>query len=185
MTDEQIIRLYWDRLEIAIKETDSKYGPYCNTIAYNILQSKEDAEESVSDTWLDAWNAIPPTRPKVLSAFLGRITRRISIDRWRSRTRAKRGGGELPLALEELGECVADTRTVESEFERRELVRVLERFLGSLSVTEQKVFLRRYWYLDSIDDIADRFRFSRSKTTSMLHRIRGKLRAYLDEEGYV
>lgn len=184
MDDEQIIRLYWDRLEIAIKETDAKYGPYCNSIAYNILQSKEDAEECVSDTYLDTWNSIPPTRPKVLSAFLGKITRRISIDRWRTKTRDKRGGGEIPVVLDELTECVADTQTVESEFDRRELVRVLNRFLGGLSVTERKVFLRRYWYLDSIDDISTRFDFSQSKTASMLHRIRLRLRAFLDEEGY-
>lgn len=184
MDDEQIIQLYWDRLEIAIKETDAKYGPYCNSIAYNILQSKEDAEECVSDTYLDTWNSIPPTRPKVFSAFLGKITRRISIDRWRTKTRVKRGGGEIPVALEELAECVADTQTVESEFDRRELVRVLNRFLGGLPVTERKVFLRRYWYLDSIDAISDRFGFSQSKTASMLHRIRLRLRAFLDEEGY-
>lgn len=184
MDDEQIIQLYWDRLEIAIKETDAKYGPYCNSIAYNILQSKEDAEECVSDTFLDTWNSIPPTRPKVFSAFLGKITRRISIDRWRTKTRVKRGGGEIPVVLDELAECVADTQTVESEFDRRELVRVLNRFLGGLSVTERKVFLRRYWYLDSIYDISTRFGFSQSKTASMLHRIRLRLRAFLDEEGY-
>ena len=184
MEDEQIIRLYWDRLEIAISETDAKYGPYCSSIAYNILQDKEDTEECVSDTYLDAWNTIPPTRPRVLSAFLGKITRRISIDRWRSKHRAKRGGGEIPLALEELGECIADSRTVESEFDRTELVRALDRFLGGLGETERKVFLRRYWYLDSVEDISARFGFSRSKTTSMLHRIRGRLRAFLAEEGF-
>lgn len=185
MDDLIIIRLFWERSEDAIKETDRKYGSYCNAIAYNILENKEDAEECVTDTYLDAWNAIPPTRPSILSAFLGRITRRISIDRWRTRTRIKRGGGSVDVALEELGECVADTNTTETEFDRRELVRKLDFFIGGLGTTERMVFLRRYWYLDSIEEIAIRFGFTTSKIASMLHRTRGKLRVYLEKEGYL
>lgn len=111
MDDELIVQLYWDRSENAISETDRKYGAYCNSIAYGILQSKEDAEESVNDTYMDAWNSMPPHRPSILATFLGKITRRISIDRWRNLNRAKRGGGEVTLALEELEQCVAGSHS--------------------------------------------------------------------------
>ena len=106
MDDEMIVQLYWERSENAITETDRKYGAYCNSIAYGILRDKEDAEESVSDTYLDAWNSMPPHHPSILATFLGKITRRISIDRWRSKNRLKRGGGEVVLALEELEQCI-------------------------------------------------------------------------------
>ena len=170
MDDESIVKLYWDRSENAISETDRKYGAYCHSIAYGILQSKEDAEESVNDTYMDAWNSMPPHRPSILATFLGKITRRISIDRWRSVNRIKRGRGEITLALEELGDCVRDTKDVESEFERKELIRAMDRFLDTLPVMDRRIFLSRYWYLDSIGDISDRFGYSQSKTASMLHR---------------
>ena len=107
MDDNGIIGLYWERSERAITETANKYNGYCYSIAYNILASKEDSEEAVSDTWLTAWNVIPPRRPSVLAAFLGKITRHISIDRWRVRMAQKRGGGEVAVALDELGDCVS------------------------------------------------------------------------------
>lgn len=113
MDDQEIVALYWARSEQAISETSSKYGSYCYSIAYNILHSSEDAEESVNDTYNDAWNSIPPHRPSVLSTFLGKITRRISIDRWRRRTAEKRGGGEMSLVLDELQECVAEGKNTE------------------------------------------------------------------------
>ncbi len=183
MDDELIVQLYWDRSESAIRETDRKFGSYCKSIAYNILQNIEDAEESVNDTYMDAWNAMPPHRPSILATFLGKITRRISIDRWRSQTRLKRGGGEITLALEELDECIAGSQNVEKEMERKELAQLINRFLDSLPATERRVFLSRYWYMDSIKDIAQNFGFSQSKVMSMLHRLRQKLRRRL-EEGY-
>ena len=184
MNDKSIIDLYFRRDEEAIAQTDKKYGRYCYSIAYNILTNKEDAEESVSDTYMTAWRAIPPRRPSVLSAFLGKITRHISIDRWRERVAAKRGGGEITLALEELGDCVAGQHTVETEYERKELIRAYVKFLDALPVTERRVFLRRYWYVDSIDTIAKEFSFSQSKVKTMLHRTRAKLRKQLAEEGF-
>lgn len=184
MEDQGIIALFFDRSEQAIVETDKKYGGYCYAIAYNILSSKEDSEESVSDTYLTAWNAIPPTRPTFLNAFLGKITRHISIDRWRKRSARKRGGMEMVLALDELGECV-DPHGLDAEISQRELTRALNDFLIALPETERNVFLCRYWYLDSIEAIVKRTGFSRSKVTSMLHRIRGKLRKKLSEGGYV
>ena len=124
MDDQKIVDLYWQRSEKAIEETDSKYGGYCFSIAYNVLANKEDAEESVSDTYMAAWNELPPHRPSILAAFLGKITRNISISRWRSRSAYKRGGGEIVLALEELDECVADSQNVEADYIRREAAAV-------------------------------------------------------------
>ena len=183
MDDELIVKLYWDRSENAISETDRKYGAYCHSIAYGILQSKEDAEESVNDTYMDAWNSMPPHRPSILATFLGKITRRISIDRWRNLNRIKRGGGEVTLALEELEDCTAEDQSVEKALERKYLALLINRFLEDLPETERRIFLCRYWYLDSISDIANYYGFSESKVTSMLHRTRKKLRAVLEKEG--
>ena len=183
MDDKRIVDLYFSRDEEAITQTDKKYGRYCYSIAYNILTNKEDAEESVSDTYISAWGAIPPHRPSVLSAFLGKITRHISIDRWRERSAQKRGGGEVILALEELEDCVADLQNVEMEYERKEWIRAYVRFLGALPATERRVFLCRYWYVDSVEAIAEKFGFSQSKVKTMLHRTRAKLRKQLAKEG--
>ena len=184
MEDQGIIDLFFDRSEQAIVETDKKYGAYCYAIAYNILSSREDSEESVNDTYLTAWNTIPPRRPRLLNAFLGKITRHISIDRWRRLRAQKRGGKEMILALEELGECVA-AQSLEAEISQRELARSLNDFLAALPETERNVFLCRYWYMDSIEAITKITGFSQSKVASMLHRSRGKLRKKLSEEGYV
>ena len=185
MDDELIVKLYWDRSEHAISETSQKYGAYCHSIAYGILQSREDAEESVNYTYMDAWNAMPPHRPSILATFLGKITRRISIDRWRSLNRIKRGGGEVTLALEELEQCIAGGQSPEREIEKKELVQAINRFLDKLPILERRVFLARYWYMESIQQIEARFRFSQSKVTSMLFRTRNKLRRLLEKEGYI
>ena len=184
MEDQGIVALFFDRSEQAIVETDKKYGGYCYTIAYNILACREDSEESVSDTYWTAWNTIPPRKPNLLNAFLGKITRHISIDRWRKANAQKRGGKEMILALDELGECVA-AQGLDAELSQRELVRILNSFLTALPETERNVFLCRYWYLDSIEALVKITGFSQSKVTSMLHRTRGKLRKKLNEEGYL
>ena len=136
MNDDQIIQLYFDRSEQAIQETDIKYGGYCYSIAYNILTNPEDAEESVSDTYLSAWNAMPPRRPPALAAFLGKITRNLSIDRWRKHRASKRGEGQIELALEELRECVSGTESAEEAAIRKEILASLNRFLGTLKEAE-------------------------------------------------
>ena len=182
MDDSKIVDLYWGRSEQAIVETEQKYGKYCYRIAYNILASKEDSEETISDTYMTAWNTIPPSRPAVLATFLGKITRNLSIDRWRSRSAYKRGGGQVVLALEELEECVASTENVEQSYDKKEVLAAYKRFVGKLPVTERRVFLLRYWYLDSIGDIAQKCGFSESKVKSMLHRTRQKLHKCLVEE---
>ena len=184
MNDKSIVDMYFSRDEEAITQTDKKYGRYCYSIAYNILTNKEDAEESVSDTYMTAWRTIPPRRPSVLSTFLGKITRHISIDRWRERSAYKRGGGEVTLALEELEDCVAGLQNVEMEYERKELIRAYVKFLDTLPVTERRVFLCRYWYVDSVEAIAEKFGFSQSKVKTMLYRTRAKLRKQLAEEGF-
>ena len=184
MNDEQILDLYFARDEQAVAETDRKYGGYCFTLANSILHSDQDAEETVSDTYLRAWNTIPPKRPGIFKMFLAKITRNLAFSRWRSMNAEKRGGGEMILALDELGECV-DTQGLEAKISQRELARMLNSFLTSLPETERNVFLCRYWYLDSIEAIVKITGFSRSKVTSMLHRIRGKLRKKLSQEGYL
>ena len=184
MEDQAIIALYLKRSEQAIVETDTKYGGYCYSIAYNILSNREDSEESVSDTYMAAWNTIPPRRPSFLNAFLGKVTRHISIDRWRKSSAKKRGGGEIILALEELENCV-DVHNTENTFERKELTRVLNQFLTSLPETERNVFLCRYWYMDSIQTISEYSGFSQSKVKSSLHRSREKIRKQLRREGLI
>lgn len=183
MEDSQIVALYWARNEDALAETAAKYGRYCFQIAYNILSSREDADESVNDTYMSAWERIPPHEPAVLSAFLGKITRRISLNRWRNKSRKKRGGGEVILALEELRECIPSSEDVERRMEQRELSRAITQFLAGLAETERNVFVCRYWYLADIKKISKAFGFTESKVKSMLHRTRIRLKAYLTQEG--
>ena len=183
MEDNRIIDLYWAREEQALTETERKYGGYCRTIARNILKIHEDAEECVSDTWLNAWNAMPPKRPSVLSAFLGKITRNLAFDRWKAAHAEKRGGGSLPLVLDELDECIASAYSLEREVENRELAAALNRFLAQLPETERALFVSRYWFLAPVRELSKKFGFSESKTASMLHRTRGRLRRFLIEEG--
>lgn len=183
MDDKAILDLYWSRSEKAISETDAKYGAYCFCIANNILNNREDAEESVSDTYLAAWNSMPPKRPAILSAFLGKITRYISLDHWKKRSRLKRGGGEVPLCLEELRDCVSGKETTEDALVRKETIAALNRFLGELSEPERKIFLCRYWYLEPVKDIAERFSLSPNRTSVALRRTRQKLKVFLAKEG--
>ena len=184
MEDHQIIALYCQRQTNALAETQKKYGRYLLSIANHILSRYEDSEECVNDTYLAAWNSIPPQKPGVLSTYLGKITRRISIDRWRARTAGKRGGSETDLALEELEWCVSGSRSLEDELDRKELIRALDRFLGALPEMERRVFLQRYWAMASIGDICALYHFSESKVASMLHRTRKKLRTALEKEGF-
>ena len=183
LEDSKIIDLYWARKEQALAETDAKYGNYCRTIARNILRNFEDTEECVSDTWLHAWNSMPPQRPGILSAFLGRITRNLSFDRCKYQQAAKRGGGALPLALDELGECIPASGRVEHELEQKELTAAIDRFLRTLPEKDCNLFLRRYWYVDSISVIADRYGMKENTVKSILFRTREKLRKFLGEEG--
>ena len=184
MNDLEIVNLYWARDERAIRETAQKYSAYCFCIARNILNDVQYAEECAADTWMAAWNGIPPARPGQLSAYLGRITRNLSLKRWRAGRALKRGGDRVELALDELAECVPAGGGVESALDERMLAEAVQRFLGALSDPERRVFVCRYWYLDSIAEICQRSGFSQSKVKSMLHRLRRRLRTHLEGEGY-
>ena len=154
MEDEAIYDLYWNRDEEAIHQTHLKYGPWCRGIALRILEIQEDAEECVNDTYLQVWNNIPPQRPSIFRAWLGRITRNLALSRYRRNNAGKRGGGQTALALEELGECVSGKESTESQLESQDVAAVINRFLESLSVQQRTIFMRRYWHMTSIGDIA-------------------------------
>ncbi len=185
MDDRSIVALFWARNENALDEVAGKYGRYCHSIAYGILSSHEDAEEAVNDTWLGAWEAMPPHQPEILSTFLGKITRRVSLKRWRDHHAQKRGGGEVPLALEELLECIPDGHAIDGRLNAEELGRMIGAFLSRLPALERRVFIRRYWSLVPISQLCAQFGCGRSKLESMLHRTREKLRSYLKKEGVI
>lgn len=180
MEDSRIIELYWERNEEAISQSKEKYGGYCRTIASNILNSKEDTEECVSDTWVRAWNSIPPEKPSRLAVFLGKITRNLAIDRYRKEHSLKNGGGQLMLCLDELGECVGGQTRLEDSLALREL---LSDFLSGIPQKNKDMFLLRYWYMISIDRIADNYGLSQGAVKMILSRTRKKLRDYLEKEG--
>ena len=184
MKDDAIIDLYFQRDESAIVESDAKYGAYCRAISGNILPSREDTEECVNDTWLRAWNAMPPTRPNVLKLFFAKIIRNISFDRYKRANAQKRGGGEIDLALSELEECIAARSDVEDEVEARELENSINRFLATLSETERNIFLRRYFYVEKVSSIAQRYSMRDSNVFVILSRTRAKLKKHLTDEGY-
>ena len=184
MEDSAIIDLYWAREERALSETDAKYGGYCRSIAHNILKNREDSEECVSDTYLRAWSAMPPHRPAMLAVFLGRITRNLALNRLRSAAAQKRGGGGAEAVFEELQHIVSDRDTPEIALDRRELVAAINDFLAALPETKRRIFVCRYWYFDSVADIAKRYGISESKVKTTLFRCRNRLREYLNKEGY-
>lgn len=184
MEDSKIVQLYWDRSQEAIRATSEKYGSYCMSIAGNILGNREDAEECVNDTYLHAWNAMPPHRPGALSVFLGKITRNLSFNRYRRNTACKRGGGELSAVLEELAECVSGRDDVEGELNRRELVKAIDAFLDTLPSRKRDIFVRRYWHTDSISSIAARHGMKETAVSMTLSRLRPQLHNYLLERGF-
>ena len=181
MEDSQIVELYWAREERAVGETAQKYGPYCRSVSWNILRDLQDVEECLNDTWLQAWNAMPPQRPVVLRAFLGRITRNLSLKVYEKNHAQKRGGGQICLALEELEDCLSDGP--ELRLEAAELSRFLDRFVRTLPQRDGMIFVCRYWYLEPVAEIARRYRLAVGTVKSSLHRSRNKLRISLEQEG--
>ena len=184
MDDSKIIELYMERSEQAISETSKKYGRYCHYIAYSILHNDEDSEECVNDTWLRAWNAMPPERPDYLKLFLAAITRNLSLARLKERKTAKRGGGAAALALDELSECVSGSPEVEDAVIAKELSESVGRFLDTLPPETRKLFLRRYFFLESAEEIAQMYAMRPGTVTVALHRTRKKLREHLKREGF-
>lgn len=185
MTDEQILAAYLKRDEQAICESNAKYGSYCLAIAQRILQNQEDAKECVNDTWLRAWRAIPPERPANLKLFLAKITRNLSLNQYQAKTAQKRGGGEVPLILEELASCLGDPDGAESAYMAKELGGAINRFAHALPERECNLFLRRYFYSEPIAKIAARYGITSHHASVILSRVRKKLKDYLKMEGLV
>lgn len=185
MEDRKIIDLFWQRKQTAIEETDRKYGNICRAIANGILSNREDAEECVDDTYMAAWDSIPPQRPVHLSAFLYRIVRNLSFNRLKERYAQKRGGGELDAVFDELEDCVASDFSVERAFETKELVKEINDFLLSLSKDDRIIFSYRYWLMLPTAEIAERLGFKESKVRTSLSRSRKKLRNHLIKEGLI
>lgn len=182
MTDQQIVDLYWRRDESAIEQTQKQYARYLRAVAGRILEDEGACEEVVNDTYAKAWKSIPPQRPDSLKGFLARITRQISINRLKESARQKRGGGQYDLALEELAQCVSASG--EDLAEVTALRDGLNRFLRQLPQEKRRVFIRRYWYMDSVSEISRAFGISESKVKSMLMRTREQLREFLKKEGF-
>ena len=181
MNDAEILALYWQRNENAIKETDTVYGRRLHVLSERIVNSHEDAQECVSDTYMKAWETIPPQRPNYFFAYLARICRNLSLDRLEWWSAAKRSASFVSLT-QEMELCIPDN-SFERKLEGEELGRVLSRFLGSLSQENRMIFMRRYWYCDSVQEIAGRFNISQSKVKTQLHRTRNKLKQFLEKEG--
>jgi len=183
MKDNEIINLYWNRDEAAIAATADTYGNYCYSIAYNILNIHEDAEECVNDTWMNTWKSIPPQRPNNLSTYLGKITRNLSFNRYKLLKAKKRGMGQVEIVLSELEGCVPAQKNLEQLVDEMVLVNAIEAFLRKQPLIERNIFIGRYWYLYQIRDLAKAYRMSNSKVTSLLYRMRKKLKLHLEKEG--
>ena len=181
MDDQELLDLYWTRSERALAETIARYGRRCHTVAYRILHSREDSEECVNDACLRAWESIPPRRPENFPAFLYKLTRNAALHRCERRNAQKRGGGQVPLAIEELRECTGNggDRTAEDLTIRE----ALNRFLAGLSQESRIIFLRRYWFCDSYEDIAEQTGLTVKNVSVRLTRMRRKLKQYLLEKG--
>lgn len=183
MDDDKIIELYWARSEQAISETSIKYGRYCHYIAYNILRNDENSEECVNDTYLRAWNSIPPQRPNKLKTFLGKITRNLALNKLEKLSAEKRSAEHTALILDELSECIPNEEDSVYTIENMVVKDVLDRFLGRLPAETRKMFVSRYFYMSPVKEIADEYGVSESKVTVTLFRIRKKLKAALEKEG--
>ena len=185
MESNKIIQLFFDRDEAAIAEVSEKYGAYCSKVAFNILTSKEDSEECVNDAFLKAWELIPPNRPERLSAFLGKLTRNLAINRLKYRSAEKRGSCQADVILDELAEVIPSDSSVELEQERRELVAEINRFLKKLPLQKRNIFILRYWYCDSVKDIAASNGLSENNVSVILNRTRKKLKQHLEKKGMI
>lgn len=184
MDDNGIIQLYWDRNDQAIQATSEKYGHYCKSIAKNILNSEEDAEECVNDTYLSAWNSMPTHWPEQLSTFLGKITRNLSFNKYKRDHAEKRGSGEIALVLDELMDCVSDTDSLEQIIDYQELIKAINSFVRSLSREKRNIFVRRYWYADPVSEIAKDYGMLQGSISKTLERTRKQLKMYLMERGF-
>lgn len=184
MRDDMIVDLYWQRNESAISETERKYGRYLLKIAHNILADREDSREAVNDTYLKAWNSMPPHKPNVLSTYLGKITRQLSIDAFRTRSRQKRKHSEYAVALSELEDCVSGEEATEQSVDLKLLAEAINTYLCTLPAEARNIFVGRYYFADPIKEVADYCGVSVPKVKSVLYRTRQGLRNYLEKEGF-
>lgn len=184
MKDAEIVELYWKRSENAIEETKTQFHAYLMKIAMQILGNEEDAKECANDTYLAAWNSMPPNRPERLSAYLGKIMRQTAIDLWRRQNREKRKGSEYALSLEELDEVLSDHHTPEQELDGTLLEQAIGRFLKDLPAKERNLFLGRYYYCDPLKEVAAYCGMKEAKAKSTLFRTRKKLKGFLEKEGF-
>lgn len=184
MEDEKIVALYWQRDEEAIRETETKYGRYLTKIAYNVLANWEDSQESVNDTYHKAWESMPPHRPSALSTYLGKIVREVSIDIFRRRNSGKRHGSEYAISLSELEECVSGGGTPEEAVDLRLLAEAIGAYLRTMPQEARNTFVGRYYFMDSVREVAGYCGMSESKAKSLLYRTRLGLKAYLEQEGF-
>lgn len=185
MEDCMIVDLYWKRDERAIEETDKKYNRYLYKIACNILNNSEDTNESINDTYFAAWNSIPPNKPNVLSTYLGKLIRRIAIDIYRKKSRQKRKGDEYALSLSELSECVPDDSLLEERLEAELLSEKISEFLRDQKEETRNIFVCRYYYFDSVENIARCLGISKAKVKTVLHRTRLELKKHLEKGGFI
>lgn len=184
MDDNGIIQLYWDRDDQAISATSEKYGSYCRKIAQNILGDEQDTEECLNDTYLNAWNSMPTHWPEQLATFLGKITRNLSFNKYKHNNAEKRGGGEITLVLDELGDCVSGSDNIEQVIDRQEIIKAVNSFVRNLPLNKRNIFVRRCWYADSVSDIAKDYKMSQGSVSKTLERTRKQLKAYLEERGF-
>lgn len=184
MEDSAIIDLYFFRSEKAIEETDKKYRPYCEYIGMNILRDHQDTEECINDSYLHTWNSIPPTQPKSLKSFLGRIMRNLSLDRFRNKHAKKRNSGETEVLLSELNDCIPDNNSVWDKIEFRLLGEAIDKFLSGVTEKNRVIFIKRYYFCENIGDIARECGLSSSNVKVTLFRMRGLLKEHLQKEGY-
>lgn len=183
MDDKKIIELFWQRDECALQETKNKYGKYLYKIVFNILLNHEDCEECLNDAYLRAWNSMPPNRPDLLSAYLGKIVRNLALNTYNKKNRKKRGSGQVELVLHELEECISTGSDIEDKIEDAIIINTINSFLEGLSKEDRQIFVRRYWYLESVMDIAEQNHLSVTNVQTKLYRMRKKLRLCLLKEG--
>lgn len=183
MEDKQIVDLFWERSEQAVTAAAEKYGLYCRKIADTILNSREDAEECLNDTYMSAWKSIPPDRPERLGAYLGKITRNLALNRVKYYGAQKRGAGQTDLVLSELEDCIPAENSVEKEMDMQLLTKAIEGFLRMQTAEKRNIFIRRYWYVIPVKEIAKAYGMSESKITTLLFRMRKGLKEYLEKEG--
>ncbi|MCM1165288.1 MAG: sigma-70 family RNA polymerase sigma factor [Ruminococcus sp.] len=184
MEDEMIVRLFHERNEKALSELSRKYGGYFLRVAERILYDREDAKDCVNDAYLKTWESIPPARPNVLKAFVGKIVKCAAVSMLRAGTAQKRGGGMFDLVIDELGDCVSGSATVESEFESKQIVAEINKFLRGCTEFNRRAFILRYWHCESVSDIAAKLGASENKISVALYRTRQKLKEHLEKEGY-